>query len=66
MSQAPYAVRDIRFGTRLGSDPKMEDTLWAGLTDAYCKVMSLGKRKGQEEEPKGGWRGEEGKKRREV
>ncbi|CAL4216922.1 unnamed protein product, partial [Meganyctiphanes norvegica] len=38
MSMAPYAVRDIRFGTRLGSDPIMEDTLWASLTDSYCKT----------------------------
>jgi len=38
MSQAPYAVRDIRFGTRLGSDYKFEDTLWEGLTDAQIKT----------------------------
>jgi acetyl-CoA acyltransferase 2 len=61
MSQAPYAVRDIRFGTKLvrflaawagplavlfrcsprsgqGTNPVMEDTLWAGLTDAYNNV----------------------------
>ncbi|XP_064082853.1 3-ketoacyl-CoA thiolase, mitochondrial-like [Macrobrachium nipponense] len=38
MSMAPYAVRNIRFGTRLGSDLTMEDTLWASLTDAYCKT----------------------------
>lgn len=38
MSMAPYAVRDIRFGTKLGSDPKLEDTLWASLTDSYCKT----------------------------
>ena len=38
MSQAPYAVRNIRFGTKLGQDQKMEDTLWAGLTDSYCKL----------------------------
>jgi len=25
MSACPYAVRDIRFGTRLGSDPKLEE-----------------------------------------
>eukprot|EP00005_Dracoamoeba_jomungandri_P002334 CAMPEP_0174261050 /NCGR_PEP_ID=MMETSP0439-20130205/11203_1 /TAXON_ID=0 /ORGANISM="Stereomyxa ramosa, Strain Chinc5" /LENGTH=390 /DNA_ID=CAMNT_0015345463 /DNA_START=16 /DNA_END=1184 /DNA_ORIENTATION=+ len=35
MSQAPYAVRDTRWGTRLGVDIKMEDTLWAALTDSY-------------------------------
>lgn len=38
MSMAPYAVRNIRFGTRLGSDLSMEDTLWASLTDQHCKT----------------------------
>lgn len=38
MSLAPYAVRNIRFGTRLGADLSMEDTLWASLTDSYCKT----------------------------
>ncbi|CAN0264353.1 3-ketoacyl-CoA thiolase, mitochondrial [Lampetra fluviatilis] len=38
MSQSPYAVRDIRFGTRLGMDLKMEDTLWNGLTDQHIKM----------------------------
>lgn len=38
MSQAPYAVRNIRFGTRLGADLKLEDTLWAGLTDLHVKI----------------------------
>ncbi|XP_047470741.1 3-ketoacyl-CoA thiolase, mitochondrial-like [Penaeus chinensis] len=38
MSMAPYAVRNIRFGTRLGADLAMEDTLWASLTDAHCKT----------------------------
>lgn len=33
MSACPYAVRDIRFGTRLGSDPKLEDMMWTSLTD---------------------------------
>eukprot|EP00126_Sphaerothecum_destruens_P002526 Sdes_comp15955_c0_seq1m5104 len=37
MSQCPYAVRNIRFGTKLGTDPKLEDTLWAGLTDSLYK-----------------------------
>ena len=36
MSQAPYAVRGIRWGTRFGADPKMEDTLWSSLLDTYC------------------------------
>jgi len=33
MSACPYAVRDIRFGTKLGADPKLEDMMWASLTD---------------------------------
>ncbi|CAH2041996.1 unnamed protein product, partial [Iphiclides podalirius] len=36
MSQAPFAVRGVRFGTALGSSYAFEDTLWAGLTDSYC------------------------------
>ncbi len=36
MSQAPYAVRDARWGTRLGKNLEMEDTLWSSLTDSYC------------------------------
>lgn len=35
MSQAPYAVRNVRFGTKLGQDLKLEDVLWAGLSDTY-------------------------------
>lgn len=38
MSACPYAVRDIRFGTRLGADPKLEDMMWASLTDLYTKT----------------------------
>uniref|UniRef100_A0A0B6ZDM9 3-ketoacyl-CoA thiolase, mitochondrial n=1 Tax=Arion vulgaris TaxID=1028688 RepID=A0A0B6ZDM9_9EUPU len=38
MSQSPYAVRNIRFGTRLGEDLKLQDTLWEGLTDSYIKL----------------------------
>lgn len=38
MSQAPYAVRNVRFGTKLGQDLKLEDTLWQGLTDEYSKT----------------------------
>ena len=38
MSASPYAVRDIRFGTRLGVDPKLEDMMWASLTDAHTKT----------------------------
>ena len=38
MSQAPFAVRNARFGIRLGTDLKMEDTLWSGLTDSHVKT----------------------------
>jgi acetyl-CoA acyltransferase 2 len=37
MSQAPLSVygQNVRFGHRLGSDLKMQDTLWSALTDSY-------------------------------
>jgi len=35
MSQAPYAVRGTRWGTRFGTDLKLEDTLWSSLLDTY-------------------------------
>ncbi len=38
MSQAPYAVRGVRFGTTFGRPPPFEDTLWSGLTDSYCNT----------------------------
>jgi len=38
MSQAPYAIRNARFGINLGENRQMEDTLWAGLTDSYIKT----------------------------
>ncbi|XP_060261501.1 3-ketoacyl-CoA thiolase, mitochondrial isoform X3 [Ovis aries] len=38
MSQAPYCVRNIRFGTKLGSELKLEDTLWTGLTDSHIQM----------------------------
>uniref|UniRef100_F7IHH1 Acetyl-CoA acyltransferase 2 n=1 Tax=Callithrix jacchus TaxID=9483 RepID=F7IHH1_CALJA len=38
MSQAPYCVRSVRFGTKLGSDIKLEDYLWVGLTDQHIKL----------------------------
>ncbi|MFG6115398.1 thiolase family protein [Halobacillus sp. MO56] len=34
MSQSPYAMRGSRFGTKLGT-PKIDDMLWAALTDEY-------------------------------
>lgn len=36
MSQAPYAVRNVRWGTKFGTDPKMEDTLWSSLFDPHA------------------------------
>jgi acetyl-CoA acyltransferase 2 len=36
MSQAPHIVRGARWGLRLGSEPKFEDSLWEALTDPYC------------------------------
>lgn len=36
MSQAPHVVRGLRWGTRLGVSPPLEDLLWQGLTDQYC------------------------------
>lgn len=38
MSQTPYVCRNIRFGTTLGVNPILEDALWLGLTDSYCKL----------------------------
>jgi len=38
MSQAPFLLRNIRFGTRLGQDYNMEDSLWTSLTDAHIKT----------------------------
>ncbi|KAK7098743.1 3-ketoacyl-CoA thiolase, mitochondrial-like [Littorina saxatilis] len=38
MTQAPYAVRNIRFGTRFGQNLQLEDMLWEGLTDSYVKL----------------------------
>ena len=38
MSQAPMSVygQHVRFGAKLGSDLKMVDSLWAGLTDSHA------------------------------
>ncbi|CAG0914922.1 unnamed protein product [Notodromas monacha] len=38
MSQAPFAVRDMRFGTKLGTQYNLEDTLWAALTDRHINL----------------------------
>jgi len=41
MSQAPYAVRNIRWGTRYGTDLKMEDTLANGLIDTFPNKIPM-------------------------
>uniref|UniRef100_H2ZM02 3-ketoacyl-CoA thiolase, mitochondrial n=1 Tax=Ciona savignyi TaxID=51511 RepID=H2ZM02_CIOSA len=41
MSQSPYILRDARFGTKLGVDLKLEDSLWTGLTDMYKHQMGV-------------------------
>lgn len=38
MSQAPYAVRNARFGIPMGRPTAFEDTLTAGLTDSFCNT----------------------------
>lgn len=38
MSQTPYTVRGTRFGIPLGTNPVLEDALWVGLSDSYCKL----------------------------
>uniref|UniRef100_A0A0C9QCV8 Acaa2 protein n=1 Tax=Fopius arisanus TaxID=64838 RepID=A0A0C9QCV8_9HYME len=36
MSQTPFVVRNVRFGTGLGQKYDFEDALWLGLLDTYC------------------------------
>ncbi|XP_050456376.1 3-ketoacyl-CoA thiolase, mitochondrial [Cataglyphis hispanica] len=38
MSQAPFVVRNIRYGTFLGQKLDFEDSLWLGLLDTYCNL----------------------------
>ncbi|XP_054722177.1 3-ketoacyl-CoA thiolase, mitochondrial-like [Uloborus diversus] len=38
MSQAPYAVRDMRFGTKFGTDYKLEDMLWSSVYDTHIDM----------------------------
>lgn len=38
MSQSPFVVRNVRFGSVLGANYSFEDSLWVGLTDTYCKL----------------------------
>lgn len=41
MSQVPFSVRNIRFGTTLGQKYQFEDSLWLGFSDTYCN-LSMG------------------------
>lgn len=38
MSQAPFVVRNVRYGTTLGQKYDFEDSLWLGLLDTYCNL----------------------------
>lgn len=38
MTQVPHAVRNMRFGVPLGISLELEDILWVGLSDPYCKL----------------------------
>lgn len=38
MSQIPFVVRNVRFGTTLGQKYEFEDALWLGLFDTYCNL----------------------------
>ncbi|KAK2578693.1 hypothetical protein KPH14_011661 [Odynerus spinipes] len=38
MSQVPFVVRGIRYGTALGQKYEFEDALWLGLIDTYCDL----------------------------
>ncbi|GMT19386.1 hypothetical protein PFISCL1PPCAC_10683, partial [Pristionchus fissidentatus] len=38
MSMVPFAVRNVRFGTALGSKYEFEDMLWESLSDPYAKL----------------------------
>ncbi|XP_002733329.1 3-ketoacyl-CoA thiolase, mitochondrial-like [Saccoglossus kowalevskii] len=38
MSMAPFVVRGVRFGTKLGQNYELEDQLWATLTDYHIKT----------------------------
>lgn len=38
MTQTPYVARNVRFGIPLGQNATLEDALWLGLSDTYCKL----------------------------
>lgn len=39
MSQAPFCVRNMRFGTKFGSELQLEDSLWASLNDQHVQLL---------------------------
>jgi acetyl-CoA acyltransferase 2 len=42
MSQAPYVLRNVRWGTRYGQDLPLQDTLANALIDTYPKTIPMG------------------------
>jgi len=38
MSLSPFIIRNMRFGTQLGVNYSLEDSLWVGLTDLHCNT----------------------------
>ena len=42
MSQAPYVLRDTRWGTRLGQAPPLSDSLWDSLYDPVAELAMAG------------------------
>lgn len=38
MSQVPFVVRGVRYGTVLGQKHEFEDALWLGLLDTHCNL----------------------------
>ena len=54
MSLAPYQVSgaSVRWGTTLGANLNLEDSLWATLTDAYCKLPMVKEKKGKKKKKK--------------
>ncbi|OMJ29851.1 3-ketoacyl-CoA thiolase, mitochondrial [Smittium culicis] len=43
MSQAPYVIRDIRWGTKFGPENlNLEDSLISGLTDRFPSIVPMG------------------------
>eukprot|EP00007_Cunea_sp_BSH-02190019_P005636 CAMPEP_0174235886 /NCGR_PEP_ID=MMETSP0417-20130205/5189_1 /TAXON_ID=242541 /ORGANISM="Mayorella sp, Strain BSH-02190019" /LENGTH=393 /DNA_ID=CAMNT_0015314451 /DNA_START=66 /DNA_END=1243 /DNA_ORIENTATION=- len=38
MSRTPHIAEGLRFGVKLGGEPKLQDLLWAALTDRYAGI----------------------------